>query len=80
MVEVAPTPDHRWEWENLEDTMTEDWRGTSQTLNPYINIGGQNPVDLGPGQYFNAFFPWDYIREEVIPATNKILKEKKGNN
>ena len=75
--EPIPQPVHGWEWADFKDELTTDWRGLAAKSDPYMNIGNLQVKDMGPGQFFDCFFPWNYIRAEVIPATNAVLREKK---
>ena len=72
-----PLPEHGWDWRPFRDVMEIDWRGAAQQTEPHMTIGGLNPKDMKPGQFFDAFFPWDYVRDVIVPATNNILVENK---
>ena len=41
--------------------MATDWQGAVAKTDPFMNEGGQNVNDMGPGQFFDFFFPWDYV-------------------
>ena len=54
-----------------------DDRGAVSRNDPFINAGNENLRLWSTGQFFDAFFPWDYVAEDVIPATNKALMAEK---
>ena len=57
--------------------MVSDWRGALPKNPSNLNIGGRSVEDMGPLEFFDLFFPWNYVREEVVPATNAELKALK---
>ena len=73
---IPPTAAHGWAWEEFRDSMTTDWRGVAAKTDAHMLIGGLQARDMSPIHFFDAFFPYEYVRDEVIPATNNILKER----
>ena len=76
-MQEPPEPEHGWILGNFQLQMDQDWRGTTPKTEPYMNVGGATLEDMGPGNFFDCFFPWNYVRNEILPATNAILKEGK---
>ena len=73
--ESPPVLAHGWVWDAFLDQMATDWRGAAPKNDAHMCIGGLNPSDMSASQFFDAFFPWDYVRDHIIPATNEVLKE-----
>ena len=73
---IPPTAAHGWAWEEFRDSMTTDWRGAAAKSDAHMLIGGLQARDMSPIHFFDAFFPYEYVCDEVIPATNNILKER----
>ena len=73
----VPLPAHGWIWEEFKDNLTTDWRGAAPKNDAYLNVGGIRLEDMRPGQLFDCFFSWEYVRNEMIPATNNTLQELK---
>lgn len=73
--EHPPLPNHGWNWEEFFDEMMTDWRGAVPKNNASMNVGGIDVKDMSPGQFFDAMFPWNYVRDDIIPATDKVLEE-----
>ena len=72
--EAPPSPNHGWIWEEFSNEMTTDWRGAVPKTDASMTVGGLDVKKMSPGQFFDAFFPWCYVRDELMPATNAVLE------
>ena len=62
-----------WEWGKFLPSMTDDLRGITPKSDPYLVSGNVDLKTWCPSDFFNCFLPWKYVKESIIPATNREL-------
>ena len=70
-------PDHGWVWQDWTDMNEVDSHGAVARNDPFLNCGNERRSQWSAGQFFDIFFPWNYVASNIIPATNKVLMHEK---